>query len=80
VHPTMVAQLASAVLGFIGTGLLFFNSYSLQPREGAVWGSDAVTKENERITAMNHRRVLYQRTGFAFLSLSFIGQIAAVFL
>jgi len=36
-----IAGLASAILGAIGTIILFFASFSLQPLEGAVWGGPA---------------------------------------
>lgn len=75
-----VAQLAAAVLGFVGTAILFLTGYSLQPLEGAVFGSDAVERENQRIQARNIRRMLWQRSGFAFLCVSFFVQTAAIIL
>jgi hypothetical protein len=75
-----LAQLTSAVLGVIGTALLFFNSYALQPREGTVFGSSTVTAHNDRVKAENAWRLIWQRTGFGFLCGSFAIQIVAVFL
>jgi hypothetical protein len=74
------AALSSAALGAIGTIILFFSSYSLQPLEGGVFGSDALTKYNNDIKIKNANRLLRQRIGFAFLCLSFAVQAVSVFL
>jgi hypothetical protein len=43
-----LAGLASAILGAIGTVVLFFNSYALQPFQGGIFGSDALTRLERR--------------------------------
>ncbi|WP_199100846.1 hypothetical protein [Dyella sp. ASV21] len=75
-----IAGLASAILGAIGTIILFFASFSLQPLEGAVWGGPAVDAENERIRAKNASRARRQRIGLALLCGSFFIQAVGVFL
>ncbi len=74
------AGLSSAALGAIGTTILFFNSYALQPLEGGVFGSDALTELNNRIRAKNLGRLRQQKIGFAFLCVSFIVQAITCFL
>ncbi len=74
------AGLSSAALGVIGTIILFFGSYSVQPLEGAPFGSDALTEYNNRIKAKNASRLLRQRIGLGFLCLSFAVQAVSVFL
>jgi hypothetical protein len=44
-----VLTLFSAGFGAVGSGLLFFSTYGLEPYEGAVWGSDAVTQHNVEV-------------------------------
>ena len=44
-----LAGLASAILGAIGTVVLFFNSYALQPFQGGIFGSDALTASNNAV-------------------------------
>jgi hypothetical protein len=75
-----IAGLCSAALGALGTAILFFKSYSLQPSEGAVWGSDAVTAANARIKASNVSRLRWQRWGVAILGSSFVAQAIGCFL
>jgi hypothetical protein len=74
------AGLFSAALGAIGTAFLFFNSYSLQPLEGGIFGSDALTEYNKSIKRKNASRLLQQKIGFGFLCVSFVIQVVAVFL
>jgi hypothetical protein len=57
-----------------------FNSYALQPFEGGIFGSDALTASNNAIRTANAKRVVRQRIGFAFLCVSFAIQAVAVFL
>jgi hypothetical protein len=71
------AGLSSAVLGAIGTIILFFSSYAFQPLEGGVLGSDALTEFNNRIKAKNLRRHRWQLIGLGVLCLSFIVQAVA---
>jgi hypothetical protein len=68
------AGLSSATFGAIGTAILFFSSYALQPLEGSVFGSDAVTEYNNLIRSKNLDRIRRQRIGFVFLCISFIIQ------
>lgn len=75
-----IATLFSAGLGAIGTMILFFSSYALQPLEGAAWGSDAVTRHNEGVRAKNALRLRWQRLGVAILGCSFVVQAIACFL
>jgi len=74
------AGLSSAILGAIGTIVLFLNSYADQPLEGGVFGSDEITDSNNHIKAKNHSRHKWQKVGLVFLSLSFFVQAASVFL
>ena len=74
-----IAGLCSAGLGAIGTAILFFSSYALQPLEGAVWGSDAVTLHNERVKATNALRLRWQRWGVAILGSSFVVEAIGCF-
>lgn len=78
--PANLMNLLSAILGAIGTLILFANSYALQPLEGAVWGGDEVTAENDRIKAQNLKRLKMQRVGLVFVCLAFCSQAASVFL
>jgi hypothetical protein len=75
-----LAGLASAILGTMGTVVLFFNSYALQPFEGGVFGSDALTASNNAVRTANAKRVVRQRIGLASLCVSFAVQAVAVFL
>jgi len=75
-----IAGLCSAALGALGTAILFFKSYSLQPSQGAVWNSAAVTHENERIKDANASRLRWQRWGVLILGSSFIAQAIGCFL
>ena len=72
------AGLSSAALG--ARIARIFSSYALQPLEGGVFGSDALTEHNNRIRANNLGRLRRQKTGFAFLCVSFIIQAIACFL
>lgn len=74
------AGLISAALGATGTIILFLNSYADEPLVGGVFGSDAITDENNRIRTKNRRRHKWQKVGLTFLCLSFIAQALAVFL
>jgi len=74
------AGLSSAAFGAIGTTILFFSSYALQPLEGGIFGSDDLTEYNNRIRAKNLNRLRRQKIGFAFLCVSFIVQAIACFL
>lgn len=75
-----LAGLASAILGAIGTVVLFFNSYALQPFQGGIFGSDVLTALNNAIRTANAKRVVRQRIRLAFLCVSFAIQAVAVFL
>ena len=68
-------NLVSAVSGVVGTIILFKNSYAVQPLEGGIFGSDAITSYNENIKKKNERRVVNQRVGLAFVCISFAIQI-----
>ena len=70
--------LASAALGAIGTIILFFSSYSVQPLEGGIFGSDYLSEHNDRIKIQNANRLFWQRIGLGFLCLGFIVQAIAV--
>jgi hypothetical protein len=78
--PAHWVALLSAVLGTAGTIILFFGSYSLEPREGAVWGGPEVDKWNAARDVRNAKRIVRQRIGLAFLCASFFAQGVAVFL
>jgi len=69
-----LAGLASAILGAIGTVVLFFNSYALQPFQGGIFGSDALTASNNAVRTANAKRVV------RLLCVSFAIQAVAVFL
>lgn len=72
--------LSSAVLGVIGTVILFFSSYALEPFQGGVFGSENVTEYNNHIRVKNSKRLGWQRVGLAFLVLSFSVQAVGSFL
>ncbi|OLO11105.1 hypothetical protein BTW10_11600 [Chromohalobacter japonicus] len=75
-----IAGLVSAILGTIGTVILFLASYALQSFVGGVLGSEEVNKHNEDIRVNNANRIRFQRVGLAFLCGSFCVQAVAVFL
>ena len=74
------ATLLSAVLGALGTGSLFFGSYSFAPTEGMTMGSPEVDERNARIMAANKIRKVKQLVGLCLLFLSFAVQAVSVFL
>jgi len=49
---------AQNILGAIGTVVLFFNSYALQPFQGDIFGGDALTASNDAIRTANAKRVV----------------------
>lgn len=67
-------QIASSVIGFTGTIIMFFNSYSLKPTEGAVWGGPEIDKHNKKIDKENRKMVIMQKIGLGLLTLSFLCQ------
>ena len=69
--------LVSAILGAIGTIIMFFSCYAFEPLQGGVFGSDSVTECNNRIKAKNRRRYTWQRIGLGVLCLSFVVQAVA---
>lgn len=75
-----IAGLVSAILGTIGTVILFFASHALQPFEGGVHGGEEVNKHNEEVKIRNASRIRFQRIGLAFLCGSFSIQAVAIFL
>ncbi len=74
-----ITGLTSAILGAIGTIILFIGSYALQPLQGGFFGSDAIDNSNNQIKVKNVRRLLLQRTGLVFLCLSFSAQAISTF-
>ena len=72
--------LASALFGIAGTALLFFYSYTIEPTDGAVFGSAEVDASNAAINAANAHRTRMQRIGFALLCISFVAQGVGAFL
>ena len=68
--------LLTAVLGLVGSALLFFNSYGLLPHLGFLPGRG----DNERINEINRRWRVRQRVGFGLLCASFVVQGVAAFL
>lgn len=72
--------LISAAFGTIGTAVLFFSSYVLQPLEGGIFGSPALIEHNNRIRNKNVCRLRQQKLGFAFLCAGFIVQAIGCFL
>jgi hypothetical protein len=68
------ATIASAIIGIVGTALLFFYSNTDIPFEGATWGGPETQGNNERIAAKNKAWKLKQKIGFGLLCLSFIIQ------
>ncbi len=75
-----ICQVVSAVLGMIGTTLLFFFSYSFEPFSGGVLGSPQIAARNELVRASNLRRKRWQLIGLAILWSSFVVQVIAIFL
>jgi hypothetical protein len=55
-NEAQLAGLCSATLGFLGTAILVVSSYSLEPFEGGVFGSDAIIEHNNRVRTKNKRR------------------------
>ena len=72
--------LLSAFLGFAGTIILFFNSWTLQPHAGAFLSGQGRLADNARTNVKNRRMVFWQRFGLVLLCLSFVAQGIAVFL
>ena len=75
-----IANLAAAILGASGTIVLFFGSYALQPFDGGVFGSEALTASNNEIRIANRWRIVRQRIGLTLLCASFAVQAGAVLL
>ncbi len=73
-------ELTAAILGTFGTVVIFFNSYALQPFEGGIFGTAALTAANEAIGTANVKRFVRQRTGLACFCGRFAVQAVAVFL
>ena len=72
-------NVTSAVLGAGGTGSLFFGSWTSEPFEGGVLGSDALSHYNDGVRARNRRRLLAQRGGLVLLMIGFLLEgVAAV--
>lgn len=72
------AGLASAIFGVIGTIVLYFSSYSMEPLQGGTFGSDDLTEYNKSIKRKNVKRLKSQRIGLFFLCLSFVVQVFLV--
>jgi hypothetical protein len=68
------ATIVSAIIGIVGTALLFFYSNTDIPFEAATWGGPETHENNEKIAAKNRSRKLKQKIGFGLLCLSFIIQ------
>ena len=77
--PLQSLTLVSAILGAAGSGVLFFNSYALEPSEGAVWGGPDVDAENARIARRNASRVFLQRIGLGLILAAFVLQGLSAF-
>jgi hypothetical protein len=76
--PDKYAALASTALGAIGTMILFFSSYTLEPFPGAPFGSQELVSQNEGIRAKNASRARWQRAGFLILCASFVVQAMSI--
>jgi hypothetical protein len=73
-------NLIAYIIGAIGTALLFFFSYTAFPSGAGVGYVGREThKHFEAVEKKNKRWTLFQRIGFALLTLSFLLQIVAVF-
>ena len=75
-----IASLISAVFGAAGAIVLFNGSYALQPFEGGVFGSDALTAYNDQVKRKNARRVVIQKVGLGLICIGFLIQGLAAFL
>lgn len=75
---TQYVGLASSLLGVVGTGILFANSYSLQSLEGGVFGSPELTRYNDDVRRKNIKRLFWQKIGLICLCFSFIVQVAMI--
>jgi hypothetical protein len=73
-------EILSSAFGAIGTTILFINSYSVQPLEGAPFNSSALEEYNRLIKNKNINRMKFQRVGFGLICVSFILQAVSVFL
>lgn len=69
--------LASNCLGFIGTAIVFFNSYSVEPSPVAQCGA---ANDDDEVTTKNTKRVRNQRIGFFLIGLGFGLSILSFFL
>jgi hypothetical protein len=72
-------NLAAAALGALGTIILFFNSWSLEPHFGGVFSGPTYAKDTADLKARNAARKLWQRIGLGLILASFILQGAAQF-
>lgn len=69
-------NMAPGIIGAIGTTVIYFNSYSMQPLEGGVFGGPELSAYNDDIKRKNTKRLIFQRIGLAFLFASFVFQAA----
>ena len=77
--PTNILQLASAVIGFAGTAMLFAFTHAERPYEGATWANDQTNARNDEIRRKNARDLRLQKLGFGLLCMSFGLQLGAIF-
>ncbi|WP_210507404.1 hypothetical protein [Pantoea ananatis] len=72
---TTLFQVAATLIGLTGTLIMFFNSYSLLPYEGATFGSDEIIEHNRKVRIKNQRMLVRQKIGIGLLTFSFLVQL-----
>lgn len=72
-------QIASAVIGFIGTLIMFCNGYNLKPYSGATFGGPLTDEINKKTRRENKRIAIMQKLGMALLAISFFLQMVSFF-
>ncbi len=73
-HTAQGLGLASAAVGAVGTGILYFSSYAVESVGAVGMFAEAVMPEAARIERDNARRRPWQRVGLALLGASFVLQ------
>jgi hypothetical protein len=72
-------NLVAAALGAIGTIILFFKSWTLEPLGGGFFGGPQFEQHRADVTARNAARMCWQRIGIGLILASFVVQGVAQF-
>ena len=73
-------QIASTLVGFCGTLIMFRYGNTSFPTEGGIFGSEEVNESDRKIELKNKTIQKAQSLGFGLLTLSFLGQFISYFL